>query len=512
MKKTQTLQSDSAPRQNLLINGALWAALLCLSFILYSQTAQRGIHWQDSGYHTLRIVTKQVHNPLGLALVHPLHHWLGRLAVSFDRFEPSFAVALISSLAGAFTVANLFGCVVSLTGRKDAGLFSAMSLGLAHSFWQMSTVTETYTLTTALLTAELWCLILFVRTKRPGYLLLMMLYNGLGISNHLFAILTTPILIFVILIAKRNRVIQLPTILWSVVLWLVGSLPYSYLVVDEMIRSGDMVLTLQSALFGTGFAKAVLNVVPQGHRLLTSTAFVGLNFPNLLLPLAAYGIWRIKSDYIPPLLRTALLAALIIHALFAIRYNVPDQHIFLIPTYLLLTILGGIGFTSLSMQKPTKKNRTLFALSWILIGTTPLVYAMVPALARRWNVLGDVGYGKPYRDDYVYLFSPWSIVEQSAEHMSEQAISLAGENGLIIIEDRMAEFAIRYKAWRGGKEHILVIYEPNPQLIQEAIHQNGQVVLVPFHANTPKIEPPFGTWKRTGDLYILDVDGVDLDH
>lgn len=510
MKKSQDLQSGTLEQTSLRVNGAIWGLLLCLSFLLYSQTAQRGIHWQDSGFHTLRIVTQQVHNPLGLALVHPLHHWMGRLIVSFETFEPSFAVTLISALAGAITVANLFACVVCLTGRRGAALFAALSMGLAHTFWQMSTVAETYTLTTALLTAELWCLTLFVRTKKPGYLLLMMLWNGLGISNHLLAMLTTPILIFVILVAKRGKVIRLSTIVWLAVLWLLGSLPYTYLVADEMVRTGEYITTLQSALFGNGFAKAVLNVVPEGRRFLISMAFMGLNFPNLLLPLAAYGLFRIKSDYIPPLLRTSLLAALMIHGLFVFRYNVLDQHIFFIPTYLLLTILGGVGFASLTMLRPTKKIRTVKTISVILLCATPLLYSYVPTLARRWDVLGEVGYHKPYRDDYVYLFTPWSVVERSAERMSQQAVELAGEHGLILIEDRMAEFAIRYQAWRGGLADLAVLYEVNPQTIQETIEKKGQIVLVPLHADSPKIQPPFGKWVRQGDLYVLDVDRMDF--
>ena len=82
-----------------------WLAVLLISFTLYALTANRGIQWQDSGKHILRIATGQLENNLGLALCHPLHYWLGRLAVAPDLFEPCFAVTLVSSLAAAMAAA-----------------------------------------------------------------------------------------------------------------------------------------------------------------------------------------------------------------------------------------------------------------------------------------------------------------------------------------------------------------------------------------------------------------------
>ena len=53
------------------------------------------------------------------------------------------------------------------------------------------------------------------------------------------------------------------------------------------------------------------------------------------------------------------------------------------------------------------------------LALTPALYAIVPAVARRFDVLGGVERNKPYRDDYVYVFSPWSVVEDSAEVVAD---------------------------------------------------------------------------------------------
>src|SRR3990172_5888707 len=147
-----------------------WFALFTASFVLYAATANRGAQWQDSGNHILRVVTHEPVNPLGLALSHPLHHWLGRFAASFDLFEPCFAITLVSAVTASIAAANTFGCVYSLTRQWSAALFAALSIAVAHTFWQMATLTETYTLTVALLSGECWCLILYAETRRPVYL------------------------------------------------------------------------------------------------------------------------------------------------------------------------------------------------------------------------------------------------------------------------------------------------------------------------------------------------------
>ena len=81
----------------------MFAAVL----VLYAATANRGIQWQDPGHFILRVVTHEPFNPLGLALSHPLHHWLGRLAAAPGLLEPAFAVTLVSAVAGAVAVLAL---------------------------------------------------------------------------------------------------------------------------------------------------------------------------------------------------------------------------------------------------------------------------------------------------------------------------------------------------------------------------------------------------------------------
>lgn len=494
-----------------------WTLLLTVSFVLYAATASRGIQWQDAGHNILRAMTGEVHHPLGLALAHPLHHLLGRLAVAPGWLEPALAVTLISSLAGAFAVANTFGCVRLLTRNGGAGLFAAGSLAVCHTCWQWSTLAETYTLTAALLAGECWCLVAYVRSRHRRFLWGMLLLNGLGLGNHLQALLTTPVLAIVALLALRRREVRWPGVAIGAVLWVAGSLPYTALVLTEMLDSGQVIATVRSALFGRLYSNQVLSMIPSARVLAVSLAAILYSFPNLLIPAAVYGLLRPRSQDVPALAWKVLLAGLILHALFVLRYNVIDQHTFLLPTYVLLALFAGIGAARVLRWPNARRRRFLCVTGVVLCLTTPAVYGLASATARRAGLFEGTLHNKPYRDDYAYLLTPWSVAERSAERMSTQAVDLAGPRGTVISEDPMARFALEYQRLRRGwsELNVVVVSVPNSpkgrEILGESFAQASRagrdVVLVPMNADRPAAQPPVGyRWRREGDLYQLEPD------
>ena len=474
-----------------------WWVTFLLGVMLYGLTANRGAQWQDSGYHILRVVTHEVVNPLGLALSHPLHHYLARTLVSILPVEPCFAVTLASALAGAIAVANVFGCIVSLTGSRLSGAFGAASLAVAHTFWQMSTVAETYTLAAALLSAECWCVSLFIKHRRQDWMVLAFLFNGAGVWNHMLAVLTTPVLILTAVLASKFEIrISKKCILFGLGAWVWGAHPYLRLILQQYQSSHDFWATLQSALFGNAYRNAVLNVSVSLSGLAIACGFVVMNFPNLLLPFALFGA---RSTQVPMLARRALLAVVGIHAIFVLRYSVVDQHTFFVPMYAVLAILGGVGFAaarSWSWGKLVRGAAVLFLLA------TPILYAFLPAVARHYQVLQGRERHKPYRDDYVYVFTPWSVAETSADRMAREAVAQAGD-GLLVVEDRMAEFAVKYVARRAGNPLLRIVGPLEDRTIRDAARFPPNVVLVPKRSGVPLPVMEGCVWNPVGELYLL---------
>lgn len=492
-----------------------WPLVFLSALALYASTANRGPQWQDSGFFIVRVLTHEVINPLGLALSHPLHHWAGRLAVRVLPLEPAFAVTLVSSLAGALAVANVFGCIRTLTGRNSAALYGAISLALANTFWQLSTLAETYTLGAALLAGECWCLAAYAKRGSRWAIWGMFLFNGLGLANHLQALLTLPVLGVVVFHALLWRRLSRGGVLIGLWVWLLASLPYTVLVFGQAVHSSDPVGTMLSALFGKGYASNVLNLHLSGRVLAVAIGFPLLNFPSLLLPLAGYGLWRCRRLGTPPPAVGLLLLGLCIHAAFALRYNIPDQQTFFLPMYVILCVLGGVGIAAVGQWLSSRSRVTVQLAAVVSLQITPLLYVAAAELGRRYDVLASYGHHKPYRDDYTYLFIPWSLAERSAAEMSAQADRLATPNGLIVLEDGMARFAIRYQAIRAGRPEPQLVSPPPKSdaaaqaaytaQIKSAVADRHPVVLVPLNRDNPRAPAPVGQWRREGDLYVLDV-------
>ena len=318
-----------------------------------------------------------------------------------------------------------------------------------------------------------------------------------------------PVLAVVVFQTIRSKEVKIKDVLVGLALWLVGSLPYSGLVVLAAIGRGDIYGTLYEALFGVRFAEEVLNATLSFRMTLISLCFVLLNFPNLLLPAAVYGVARARRLGVAALARRALLAEMMIHVCFVIRFDIVDQHTFFLPTYVLLTIFGGTGFAALQRGVSTRRRRVVWRIAVAALALTPVWYVFVPAAARRAGVLDYVARNKPYRDDYTYVFTPWSIAERSADTMSREAVELAGARGLIIVEDPLAVFAIRYRALREQTEGLQITRFPTPQVIQEVLDEGGSVVLVPMRVGEPAAPPAVGSWQQVGDLYLLALPSSD---
>jgi hypothetical protein len=274
------------------------------------------------------------------------------------------------------------------------------------------------------------------------------------------------------------------------------------MVAAEWARSRDAWATIESALLGDGYRENVLNTKLSLHSLFKSLGFIIINFPNLLLPLAGYGILRASRLNITTTARRALLAGLMLHALFAMRYSIVDQHTFFLPTYVFLAIFGGIGFAVWIQGPSMNQRRGRWIAAFALLAWTPVFYAFLPGLARHWKVLGSAERHKPYRDDYDYLFTPWSIAEKSAERMSREAVALAGADGVIIVEDRMAEFAVRYQA-RNIAHGLQIVGDADWRKWGSPVKSKQPTVFVPLNVNKMPEAPEFFSWKRIGDLYAL---------
>ncbi len=258
---------------------ASYFAVLLAAAVLYITTCAPGPLWQDSGVYQYRIWHNDIEGRLGLALSHPLFHIIGIVVKRIPIGEFAYRVNLISAVAAALTIANLFLLLRLWLGRILPALFAAATLALSHTFWRHAVITETYTLYAALLSAELLMLLQYVRTKRIGFLYLLGFFNGLAIANHMFAAVACIcylVFLIVLLVKKQIRIKHIGII---TLLWIAGAVPYEYLIIKSIIRTGNLTATLASAVFGSSWQRNVLNVSLSAGLVKENMIFFVYNFP-----------------------------------------------------------------------------------------------------------------------------------------------------------------------------------------------------------------------------------------
>ena len=233
--------------------------VLVAAGILYVITCAPGVLWQDSGLFVYRIWHNDLQGNLGLALAHPLYIMIGIAVKYIPLGDLAYRINLISAVFGAVAIANLFLLLRLWLGRVWPAIIGAVTLAVSWNFWQHAVIAEAYTMYMAQLFGELIVLLLYTRTKRIGYLYLLGLFNGLAISNHLWASLALACyMVFVIFLLVKKQ-IRIRHLAICVLLWVIGALPYEYLIIKNIILTGDLQATLLSAAFGRGWQGSVLN-------------------------------------------------------------------------------------------------------------------------------------------------------------------------------------------------------------------------------------------------------------
>jgi hypothetical protein len=123
-----------------------------------------------------------------------------------------------------------------------------------------------------------------------------------------------------------------------------------------------------------------------------------------------------------------------IHVLFFIRYPVPDQFTFLLPSAVMVSLWAGAGLASL-MNSGAKGWRIAgMAAAAASIVLPPVLYACGPWLADRVGVRVQRERPLMYRDEMRYWLVPWKHNERSAHRYAHHALEQAnGEPGRSVI-------------------------------------------------------------------------------
>ena len=435
---------------------ALWYVIVLVGAgALYAITCAPAVLWQDSGLFVYRIWHNDIEGNLGLALAHPLYIMIGIAVKYIIPFgDMAHRVNLISAVFGAIAVANLFLLLRLWLGRTVPAVIGAITLAVSWNFWQHAVVAEVYTLYIAQLFIELIVLLQYSRTKRVGYLYLLAFFNGLAIANHicaLFALACYTVFLVVLLVRKQ---IGLKHLVILVLLWVIGAAPYEYLIIKNIILSGEVWTTMASAIFGSHWQGAVFNASISMKIVLENIVFILLNFPTPNLVFFFVGLWVLRKATVCRSLSNIILALLVMHFVFAFRYTVVDRYVFFLPFYCLTSVLIGLG---VDVFLKRYKHKALFFAELIFEMLPIIAYCVTPAVAKKaYKSLGSRRQ-RPYRDEYKYFLQPWKTGYRGAERFASEALEQVENNAIIYAPSTDVHSLLYMQEVKGLREDVKII-------------------------------------------------------
>jgi hypothetical protein len=431
---------------------AEYSAVFFAALVVYVATAAPGVLWQDSGMAQIRVLRWDLHGDLGLALSHPLYYLVAEAFQFLPLSESAYKTNLVAVFFGAVTIANVYLLLLLGTKRRFGAALGALTLLVAHTFWQHCAIAEVYTVSTTLLTVELLCFQQFVATGRTRWLAWLFLANGLDISNHMVAALSLACYALWCGRLLMQRRLRVTTLVWCGVVWLAGASIYLALIFRDILGGMPPLDALVSACMG-GYGKYVLNVRFTPRLLVNSALYIGMNYPTPLILAFIPGclaVWKLD-----PARRFVLLGLLAIHTIWAARYNVPDQYTFFIPTIVLLAIFIGFGCARLT-EKPAAGRRAALLAAALL---PPIVYFFLPAVAQKAGL--DMGLKReiPFRDGYRYFLLPWKTGYDGPQRFAEDVQTRLPKDA-VLFADGTAVRPLHYFALTGRWRADIRVYPP----------------------------------------------------
>ncbi len=327
---------------------------------IYGLTLAPGIQPADGGEFQLVIAEWGVAHPPG----YPLYTLLGGL---FTRLLPVgefvWRVNLFSAATGALTLAVVARAIRLETRSGWAALIGAGVLGSASAFWTTSTQASIRPMTALFMALMLAAALAYrravaehnARGERHA-LLLFGMAAGFGVTHHASLIFAGSVMALMIVTAAP-RLILAPR-QWGPALGgaFVGATPWVYLLVRGAAGARLAPPTLTSwdgfwqHVLATGFAGDMFyyrtaSAILERLGLLLETLRVQWHWGVFLIGLVAFGLllWR-KSWH-----ALALGGAFAIHAIITATYRAPQTVEYMLPAYVCLAVLVGLGAGQLTL-------------------------------------------------------------------------------------------------------------------------------------------------------------------
>jgi len=324
--------------------------------VLYVATLAPGVLPADSGELQLVAAELGIAHPPGFPLYTLLAHLMTRLPIGSGA---AWRVNLFSALTAAGTLLLIFYAARQITGSRLSALMSAAAIAGATTFWSQATTANVRSLT-ALFAAGAIFLLVRMLYDSPGQmtagqdlpptarLLPFLLVTALGIGHHGSLLFIAALLVLILLLRWPRLLISGRFWLSALAALAAALLPLLYFPWRAAAGAADSgsVSTLQGVVdhvLATGFRGDLFYFRSADilwHRLLVMLNVMTFQFTPWLLGAMVLGavVALIRNRW----LAAALVGPFLVHSAVAATYRAPQTVEYMLPAYVMASLLLGI--------------------------------------------------------------------------------------------------------------------------------------------------------------------------
>lgn len=330
-----------------------------VSFILFASFGAHHIPAGDSGDLLTAAATGGVAHPPG----YPLYTFLGWLFSHIPFSTVVWRIGLLSSIPHALVIVLVYSIVLRLTKHRLSAIFASLLLLANYLFFLYSVTPEVFALFDLFVVGLVWFTLDVVQSKKIKTWYLLCFVAGLSLTHHQVVLFLFPSVGF-LLWQYRKHLGSRVVFFKSVFFFVLGFVPYTYVFIaarghsiinwDHAVNFSNFIALVSRQDYGT-FQSAGLYGQAPVQRLLEikmwgTFIFMDFSLVGIVLALAGlYWLWR-KWRKIFWFFVSAIAImgpVFLFYASFPLqsRFTLATFERFLLPSYCLLAIVAGIGFS-----------------------------------------------------------------------------------------------------------------------------------------------------------------------
>ncbi len=442
--------------------GVQAAIITGAAFALYTITLAPTVVWGDDATFQLAAVRGELHASAGS---HPAWVALAHLFTKLPIGEAAYRVNLAAAFSAALAIGCLFMILQTLRISRHASTIGSLSLAVSHTFWAHAVRPETYALTLATMGLLVLMALRWYYYGRTRELILLGMAWGLALSTHVLAALYAPAVAWLFITRRRHITWRNLLVFWSATL--IALIPLGGLLWRDSqafgMAPGE---TLRWALFtfnGYDFSGQMLRLPGDSFVVdaMQWLVFLSYQFVGPALLLGAIGFvssWRSLSRDLAVFLALLYVVA----TAFAFSYQVGDQYVFYLPSYLVFAIWIALGTDSvlihLSRKKISQGVYTAITISLIILALVApaLTYRVTPKIMEQTGISFREGRYVPGPNSRYFVLWPPKNGYYDARNYAEAALSNAPANALLLADPLLATPVVYLQQVEGLRQDVTV--------------------------------------------------------